>query len=571
MKKSFIIIAIISALISSYFIYDKQAYHKVHKIITPTQILIDINNNFILDENKPIIINDINYLSNDNSINISPEKRLIIDYYTNKTTEYLLKNKFVKIKNNEIFIKNKKYKDLLLTSPYFYDNTKTHKDKFIKYINTINENDYILFNTHSATYHKLNCKYGAKSKKYKIIRTTTFPQNAKLCNCIKENNTKIENNLSYTDIKKQFKKNNITVFFIDLNEIYKPSKTCNTNACKALLNEINNAKETIDFALYGLKHQPNIVTALINAKNRGVKIRFVCDFNKNTNENYEEIEKLKKHFPNNSDEEYEKSNKSAIMHNKFFIFDKKKVFTGSSNITQTDITGFNSNTVLLINSKEIAQIYTNEFEQMFNGAFHYFKKSNAENLTNINGTKISIYFSPQDKALTTKIIPLIEKAQNKIYISTFFLTNHQLKTALIKAKKRNVEVKIINDATNASNKYNINKELRDNKIRVKTENFAGKNHSKNIIIDNNISIIGSMNFTNSGDRRNDENIVIIEDTDINKYLTNIFKYLWNRIPQKYETIDPKPESIDSIGSCYDGIDNDFDDLIDKEDYSCKAN
>ena len=570
MKKSFIIIAIISALISSYFIYDKQAYHKVHKIITPTQILIDINNNFILDENKPIIINDINYLSNDNSINISPEKRLIIDYYTNKTTEYLLKNKFVKINNNEIYIKNKNYKNLLLSSPYFYK-TEEQKENFIKHINTINENDYVLYNTHSATYHKLNCKYGAKSKKYKIIRTTTFPQNAKLCNCVKQIETKNEEKFSYTNIKKSFKKNNITIFFLDLNKTFKPLKTCNTNACETLLNEINNAQKSIDFALYGLKNQQEIISALINAKSRGVKIRFVCDFAKNKKDNYEDIEELKKHFPNNSDEEYEKSNRAAIMHNKFFIFDNKKVFTGSANITQTDFTEFNSNTSILINSKEIAQIYTNEFEQMFNGKFHYYKKQNKNNEIDLNGTKISSYFSPQDKIITTKIIPLIEKAENKIYISTFFITNHELKTALINAKNRGIDIKIINDATNASNKYNINKELRDSGIKVKTENYAGKNHSKNIIIDNNISIIGSMNFTNSGERRNDENVIIIKDKDINNYLNEIFKYLWNKIPQKYENIDPLAESLESIGSCFDGIDNDFDGLIDKEDYSCKTN
>ena len=113
--------------------------------------------------------------------------------------------------------------------------------------------------------------------------------------------------------------------------------------------------------------------------------------------------------------------------------------------------------------------------------------------------------------------------------------------------------------------------MRDSGIKVKTENYAGKNHSKNIIIDNNISIIGSMNFTNSGERRNDENVIIIKDKDINNYLNEIFKYLWNKIPQKYENIDPLAESLESIGSCFDGIDNDFDGLIDKEDYSCKTN
>ena len=571
MKKSLILLTLVSTLITSYFVYDNQSYNKVHKINTPTEIFVDTNRNLIFDENTPFIINDIKYLANDNSINISPEKRLIIDYYTNKTAEYILKNKFVKIKNNEIYLKKKNYKDILLSSPYFYNNTQEQKAKFLKHINAINENDYLLYNTHSATYHKLSCKFGTKSKKYKIIKTSEIPINSKLCNCLKENKIKNKENILPTNIKKSFKKNNITIFFLDLNETFKPVKTCNTSACKALLNEINKAQETIDFALYGLKHQPQIVSALIDAQNRGVKIRFVCDSARNKNDDYKDLEELKNYFSYNSDEEYEKSNRTAIMHNKFFIFDNKTVFTGSANITQTDFTGFNSNTSLLIYSKEVAQIYTKEFEQMFNGSFHYYKKQNQNKEIAIKDTKINVYFSPQDKVLTSKIIPLINKAQNKIYISTFFITNHELKTALIEAYNRGVDVKVINDATNASNKYNINKDLRANGIKVKTENYAGKNHSKNIIIDNYISIIGSMNFTNSGERRNDENVIIIEDKNINNYLNNIFKYLWNKIPSQYETKDPKPESIESIGSCFDGIDNDFDGLIDKEDLSCKAN
>lgn len=574
MKKSFIILAIISAILSSYFIYEKQSYYKVHKIISPDTIFVDTNNNFIFDEKTPIKINNIYYLEKDENINLTKEKELIINYFTKQTADILLKNKFIKIKNNEVYIKNKKYTDLLLSSPYFYDDTKRHKEKFLNHINKINAEEYLLYNTHSATYHKLNCEYGIKSKRYKIIRTTTPPENSKLCKCLKNETHNIVPNYKKTynkNIKKTFTKNNITIFFLDLNEIYKPTTKCSTNACKILLSEINNAKETIDFALYGLKHQSDIVSALINAKNRGVKIRFVCDSNKNKNENYEEIEKLKKYFPYNSDEEYEKSNRNAIMHNKFFIFDNKKVFTGSANITQTDFTSFNSNTVLLINSKEIAQQYTNEFEQMFNGSFHYYKIHNNNKAVNINDTKISAYFSPQDKILTNQIIPLIDKAKNKILISTFFITNHAIKQSLINAKLRGIDVKLINDATNASNKYNINKELRENGIIVKTENYAGKNHSKNIIIDDDISIIGSMNFTNSGERRNDENVIIIKDKDINTYLQSVFYHLWNKIPTKYETYDPKPESLESIGSCFDGIDNDFDDYIDGEDLSCKIN
>ena len=77
-----------------------------------------------------------------------------------------------------------------------------------------------------------------------------------------------------------------------------------------------------------------------------------------------------------------------------------------------------------------------------------------------------------------------------------------------------------------------------------------------------------MNFSNSGENRNDENVLIIKDKEIAKYLKEVFLHLWNKIPAKYETIDPRAESQDSIGSCFDGIDNDFDGKIDSKDSSC---
>ena len=58
---------------------------------------------------------------------------------------------------------------------------------------------------------------------------------------------------------------------------------------------------------------------------------------------------------------YTKKNK--YMHNKFWIFDDKVVITGSANTCGTDFSEFNTNSILVIQSPEISQIYKKEFEQ----------------------------------------------------------------------------------------------------------------------------------------------------------------------------------------------------------------
>ena len=56
-----------------------------------------------------------------------------------------------------------------------------------------------------------------------------------------------------------------------------PSKDCNVEICTSLLELINHANKTIDFAIYGLRGQDEILQALINAEKRGVKVRGITD------------------------------------------------------------------------------------------------------------------------------------------------------------------------------------------------------------------------------------------------------------------------------------------------------
>ena len=111
--------------------------------------------------------------------------------------------------------------------------------------------------------------------------------------------------------------------------------------------------------------------------------------------------------------------------------------------------------------------------------------------------------------------------------------------------------------------------MRNSGIPVKTENFAGTLHMKNIIIDGETVITGSMNFTKSGEQYNDENTLIIKDREIAGDFESAFQKLWAQIPDKYLHRDPLAESFESVGSCSDGIDNNYNGLTDEQDNFCK--
>ncbi len=579
MKKISYFLLFIFFIFASILHYEKHSLCLAYRIISPVEIFIDTNKNLIYDEEEPIKIENIYFINTDNNPiefkDLTENEKFFLNYKARRTAELLLTNNYVKVEDNIIYIGGKRYNDLLLASGFFYTDTQESKTKLLNLIKSINLDDYVLFNTKSKRFHTLDCKEGKKSKNYRIIKKINLDKKAMGCkNCIIDEDTKeaiktIKENITINSSKLETGK--ITVIYTDINETFLPSTKCETKACKALKNEIDTAQETIDFAVYGINNQPPIFNALVNAHNRGVKIRWVADYDKKDQNYYPDTIKLQKIIPTyNTDKEYDLNNQSAIMHNKFFIFDKKKVFTGSANITSTDIAGFNSNISILLESEKAARIFTQEFEQLYNGLFHKDKKTYPKEKIFIDNAEVEIFFSPQDKIITKQIIPIIQNAKKYIYIPVFFITKKELVNELIYAHNRGVEIKIINDATNASNKYTIHHQLRESGIKVKTENYAGKLHSKAMIIDDEISIIGSMNFTNSGEKRNDENVVIIKDKEIAQYLKSTFQTLWNKIPEKYESNDPRPESLESIGSCFDKIDNDFDGKIDKADNSCKS-
>lgn len=342
-----------------------------------------------------------------------------------------------------------------------------------------------------------------------------------------------------------------------------PSKQASTFFGKELINLINNSEDEICFAIYGLRGQDDVLQALIEAKNRGVKIKGVVDSDSHDKNYYSDTHKLYEHFKIVSD------HKSYIMHNKFFVFDRKTIWSGSSNISDTGTGGYNANNSMVIEDKKIANIYLDEFAQMYKGKFGIWKKGNSHEEIKTDESVVSVYFSPKSKTYESGIKKLIQNANKYIFIPIFYLTHKDLSNELINAHKRAVEIKIILDASAARNKYSMHKLLRENGINVKVENFGGKMHAKSMIIDDEYIISGSMNFTKAGEEKNDENTIIVKNVNLAKQYKSYFLVLWDLIPNKYLYIDPNPESFESLNSCIDGIDNDFDGKIDITDELCK--
>ena len=106
-------------------------------------------------------------------------------------------------------------------------------------------------------------------------------------------------------------------------------------------------------------------------------------------------------------------------------------------------------------------------------------------------------------------------------MQAYGLTHPQITNALIKAKQRGVNVRILLDRSNLTQKHSKMQLLEAVGIEVTIDRVVGIAHNKIIILDNRTTITGSFNFTVGASTRNAENVLIIDDRNIaGSYLQN---------------------------------------------------
>jgi len=410
-----------------------------------------------------------------------------------------------------------------------------------------------------------------------------------------------------------------------------PTQRCEVEVCTSLLELIEGAETSIDFAIYGMRNQGPVLAALEAAKARGVRVRGVVDRDVDGSNYYTSTDEMaarlgKVRDDRKADQALEREQQAdersfkfggepacerpagfegfvqclaydlgdrcllaahasrepfgtsddgsdkafnKIMHDKFFVVDGRYLWTGSTNVSDSGTGGYNANLVLVLDSPTVASWYTQEFETMWGeGKYHQLKPNSGTLHTRVGDAEVKVLFSPQDRAISEGVRPLLQRAKQRIDIAVFFLTNKHITKDLIEAHARGVEVRVILDATAATNGYTKHELLREVGIPVKVEDWGGKMHMKSAAIDGKVLIAGSMNWTSAGEYDNDENTLLIRSPSLARQYHGQFDQLWADIPARWLSANPDPESRDSGTSCSDGFDNDFDDLDDGDDPGC---
>lgn len=292
-----------------------------------------------------------------------------------------------------------------------------------------------------------------------------------------------------------------------------------------LVDKINAAQSSIHIASFEFDLTP-VAEALIAAKQRGVDVRWVTDDEFGL-EADEEPGRGQFAMLQQAGIEVRSDSRSALMHNKFWIFDGQIVWTGSTNITRSGIFEQNNN-ALVIHGPAVAAIYEREFQEMWDGQFGPRSPSQLnDQAVVVEGSQIAIVFTPEDPGLENAIIPIVASASQSIRFLTFVFTDYPLADAMSQRAAAGVDVAGVFETVGSETEAAELRTLLCRNVPVRQDGNPRFMHNKVIVVDERIVITGSMNYSTNAEVSNDENVMIIDNADIAHQYLQEFDRIWN--------------------------------------------
>ena len=273
-----------------------------------------------------------------------------------------------------------------------------------------------------------------------------------------------------------------------------------------MIRAIESARISIDMAIYSINLW-DMRDALLDANDRGVLVRIITDSDNLSDDVIQEL--LDGGIKVLGD------SKESLMHNKFIVIDRQDVWTGSMNYT-VGSAYYDNNNLVHIHSIKLAMDYVSEFNEMFEMDMFGddIMPFTPEPMVIVGGKLVEVYFSPDD-GVSQIIVAQINRAQNSIVLLAYTLTSDKIGNAILDRFQEGITIVGIMDSGQAKgNQGSEFESFQKAGINLYLDESPGLMHHKVIIIDNQIVITGSYNFSNNAEYENDENILIIHDPKI---------------------------------------------------------
>jgi phosphatidylserine/phosphatidylglycerophosphate/cardiolipin synthase-like enzyme len=168
-----------------------------------------------------------------------------------------------------------------------------------------------------------------------------------------------------------------------------------------------------------------------------------------------------------------------------------------------------------------------------------------EQLTNTFKTSLEISSSQtqrleeQIKTLQSQVasqeLSLLAVSFQTIHLMVMLISQEDLVDTLINAHIRGVDVFIVIDDEWMFSPNSGYLEMASAGIDIRGDDRNGTMHHKALIIDGNVVVTGSYNWSPSAEENNDENIIILKSSTIAEIYLQEFERLWN-YTKRYDSI-----------------------------------
>lgn len=251
------------------------------------------------------------------------------------------------------------------------------------------------------------------------------------------------------------------------------------------------------------------------------------------------------------DDTVDGSSGTGIMHHKFIVIDGKTVVQASANFTISDTHGDmlrpntrgNRNALMTIHDQRVAKLFSEEFVQLWQKKFGLQKSYRAAKRINVDGTVITVQFSPSGKRIDYSstsnglIQSYLENAQKSVNLALFVFSEQNLVNTLYERHNAGVKVSTLIEPTFAYREYSELLDMFGIKIADENCQFEVNNtpwkvpsktsgvpvlprgdflHHKFGIIDDQYVVFGSHNWSSNANNSNDEAVIIVESLEIAK-------------------------------------------------------
>lgn len=298
------------------------------------------------------------------------------------------------------------------------------------------------------------------------------------------------------------------------------------NLEEVIINFIDKSQKRLDIAVQELENR-TIAEAIIRARLRKVTVRLVIE------QDYLKVKRARKHpFISGGENENNRiihdailrSNidvksdfNASIFHQKFIIRDGSSILTGSTNFTPTG-TDNNLNHVVIVHDKKVAKVYANEFKEIRQGHFGKLNEGHDKAPMDVivSNIPIRVLFAP-DHNPEMEIMKQMLKAKKRIDFAIFtFSKSSGIDDTMIKLLEFGMPITGVFDGLQGAQDWAATENLKSAGAKlfsVPKKGDLGKLHHKLMVLDDQVVIAGSFNYTGPANNLNDENIIIIGDLD----------------------------------------------------------